>query len=159
MNVKLSKIVSDFAQSKNQFCWFHLIPWDFQTFNEWSRNPRKIVESLSESVFLQDQNAPLRNVGGGSIMIFWNDPKSCTPTIPVKNRVNLFLRWSTLDTRNLNLTLLIGRVQCACTFFKRQFLHEKKGLEVQNFLTFPDSLLTFRKSNKEFWFFSLFWVI
>ena len=126
MNVKLSKIVSDFAQSKNQFCWFHLIPWDFQTFNEWSRNPRKIVESLSESVFLQDQNAPLRNVGGGSIMIFWNDPKICTPTIPVKNRVNLFLRWSTLDTRNLNLTLLIGGFNVPALFSEGNFCMKKR---------------------------------
>ena len=37
---------------------------------------------------------------------------------------------------------------CARTFFRRLFHHEKRGLEVRNFLTFPNSLETFRKSNK-----------
>ena len=47
--------------------------------------------------------------------------------------------------------------QCAHTFFRRLFLHEKRGLEVQNSLTFFNSLLTSRKSKLFFWFFSVFW--
>ena len=41
-------------------------------------------------------------------------------------------------------------------FFKWIFLHEKRGLEVRNFLTFPNSLETFRKSKKNC-FFTVFW--
>ena len=33
-----------------------------------------------------------------------------------------------------------GGAESACTIFKRPFLHEKRGLEVQNFVTFPNSL-------------------
>ena len=40
--------------------------------------------------------------------------------------------------------------ESACTFFRWLFLHEKRGLEVQNFVTFPNSLWTFRKSKKIF---------
>jgi len=36
-------------------------------------------------------------------------------------------------------------------FLQMAILHEKRGLEVQNFVTFPDSLWTFRKSKKN-WF-------
>ena len=43
------------------------------------------------------------------------------------------------------------------TFFKRLFLHEKRVLDVPNFLTFPNSLWTFRKSKKIIWFFTMFW--
>ena len=32
-----------------------------------------------------------------------------------------------------------GGVDCAHNFFRRLFLHEKRGLEVPNFLTFPNS--------------------
>ena len=43
--------------------------------------------------------------------------------------------------QSLNLTLLgRGGAESARTFFKRPFLHEKRGLEVQNFVTFPNSL-------------------
>ena len=39
------------------------------------------------------------------------------------------------------LTLLgRGGAESARTFFKRPFLHEKRGLEVPNFVTFPNSL-------------------
>ena len=54
------------------------------------------------------------------------------------------------------LTLLgRGRAESAHTLFRWLFLHEKRGLEVQNFVTFPYSLWTFRKSN----FFLFFTVI
>ena len=33
-----------------------------------------------------------------------------------------------------------GGAESARTFFRWQFLHEKRGLEVQNFVTFPNSL-------------------
>ena len=36
-------------------------------------------------------------------------------------------------------------------------LHENGVLEVSNFVTFPNSLWTFRKSKKNFWFFTVFW--
>ena len=45
---------------------------------------------------------------------------------------------------------MVQGAQCACTFFRWLFLHEKRGLEVQNFVTFPNSLWTFRKSKKNF---------
>ena len=40
------------------------------------------------------------------------------------------------------LLTLLGRggTESARTFFKRPFLHEKRGLEVPNFVTFPNSL-------------------
>ena len=44
----------------------------------------------------------------------------------------------------------MGGAESARTFFKHPFLHEKRGLEVQNFVTFPNSLWTFRKSKKIF---------
>ena len=34
---------------------------------------------------------------------------------------------------------MVWGAQCACTFFRRPFLQEKRGLEFRNFLTFPDS--------------------
>ena len=37
-----------------------------------------------------------------------------------------------------------GGADSARPFFKRPFLHEKMVLEVSDFLTFPNSLLTFR---------------
>ena len=43
------------------------------------------------------------------------------------------------------------------TFFRWQFLHEKRGLEVPDFVTFPNSLWTFRKAKKKFGFFTVFW--
>ena len=43
-----------------------------------------------------------------------------------------------------------GGAESARTFFRWLFLHEKRGSEVQNFVTFPNSLLTFRKSKKKF---------
>ena len=33
-----------------------------------------------------------------------------------------------------------GGAESARTFFRWLFLHEKRGLEVQNFVTFPNSL-------------------
>ena len=39
------------------------------------------------------------------------------------------------------LTLLgRGGAETARTFFRWLFLHEKRGMEVQNFVTFPNSL-------------------
>ena len=52
------------------------------------------------------------------------------------------------------LTLLGGGAESARPFFRWLFLHEKGGLEVQNFVTFPNSLWTFRKSKKIFFGFS-----
>ena len=48
------------------------------------------------------------------------------------------------------LTLLgRGGAESARTFFNRPFLQEKRGLEVPNFVTFPNSLGTFRKAQKQ----------
>ena len=46
----------------------------------------------------------------------------------------------------------VGVAESARPFFKRPFLHEKRGLEVPNFVTFPNSLLNFRKSKTKFGF-------
>ena len=35
---------------------------------------------------------------------------------------------------------MAGEADSALTFFKKPFLHEKRGLEVPNFMTFPNSL-------------------
>ena len=48
-----------------------------------------------------------------------------------------------------------------CTFFNRPFLYEKRGLEGPNFVTFPNSLSTFRiseisENQNFFWFFTMF---
>ena len=43
------------------------------------------------------------------------------------------------------------------TFFRWLFLLEKRDLEVQNFVTFPNSFWTFRKSKIFFRFFTVFW--
>ena len=51
----------------------------------------------------------------------------------------------------------MGVAESARPFFRWLFLHEKRGLEVQNFLTFPNSLWTFRKSKIFFWFITVFW--
>ena len=49
------------------------------------------------------------------------------------------------------LTLLgRGGNESARPFFRWLFLHEKRGLEVQNFVTFSNPLWTFRKSKKNF---------
>ena len=58
---------------------------------------------------------------------------------------------------SLCLTLLGRGAESARTFFRWLFLHEKGGLEVPNFVTFPNSLWTFRKAKKNFWFFTVFW--
>ena len=57
------------------------------------------------------------------------------------------------------LTLLgRGGAESARTFFRWQFLHEKRGLEVPNFLLF---LIHYELSVSEkrnfFWFFTVFW--
>ena len=61
-----------------------------------------------------------------------------------------------MNLLNLFLTLMMqgggGTAQSARTFFRWLFLHEIRGLEVRNFLTFPDSLKTFWKL-----FFTVFW--
>ena len=42
---------------------------------------------------------------------------------------------------NLHLNpIRAGGAESARTFFKHPFLHEKRGLEVPNFVTFPNSL-------------------
>ena len=52
---------------------------------------------------------------------------------------------------NVLLTLLgRGGAESARTLFNRPFLHEKRGLEVPNFVTFPNSLWTLRKAKKIF---------
>ena len=46
-----------------------------------------------------------------------------------------------------NLTLMGRGAESAHTFFKCPFLHEIMVLKVSDFMTFPNSLKTFRKSN------------
>ena len=53
------------------------------------------------------------------------------------NFLSTFLDHLTLLSKRL--TLMVRGAQCACTFFRKLFLHEKRGLEVRNFLTFPYS--------------------
>ena len=48
-----------------------------------------------------------------------------------------------------------GGAESAHTIFKRLFLHEKGVLEFPNFVTFPNSVITFRKY-KKIWFFTVF---
>ena len=44
------------------------------------------------------------------------------------------------STRGVNPIGAGGGAESAHTFFKHPFLHEKRGLEVPNFVTFPNSL-------------------
>ena len=80
-----------------------------------------------------------------------------------KNKINAFQHFPKLQQQwgvlfgPTFLTLMVRGAHCALTFFRPLFLHEKRGLEVQNFLTFPNSLWTFRKSKIFFWFFTVFW--
>ena len=61
-----------------------------------------------------------------------------------------------VDTSDIYIWVVIltllgrGGAESARTFLRWLFLHEKRGLEVQNFVTFPNSLWTFRKSKKIF---------
>ena len=57
------------------------------------------------------------------------------------------------------LTLMVGRADCFHTFSKQLFLHEKRGLEIPSFVTFPNSLWTFRKSKMFGGGFTVIWVV
>ena len=61
-----------------------------------------------------------------------------------------------MELINLKCLTLLGRGGGGISphFFRWLFLHEKRDLEVQNFVTFPNSLLTFGKSKKKIFGFS-----
>ena len=72
---------------------------------------------------------------------WWED----TATICVATNI-IQIVWQALWGQNLSLRLHPHGAgghqwaQCACTFFRRLFSMKKRGLEVQIFLTFPNSL-------------------
>ena len=57
----------------------------------------------------------------------------------------------------IHLTLLGRGAESASSFYRLLFLHEKRGLEVPNFVTFPIYYELLEKQKKIFGFFTVFW--
>ena len=74
-----------------------------------------------------------------------NHPKISTINLSHIYLINCFFG-------NLN-PIRAGGAESARTFFNHQFIHENRGMEVPNFVTFPNLLRTFRKAKKKFLFF------
>ena len=125
------------------------------------------------SIFLQETDKSLQCCSGYIPSVSQDDcsPPNCNPKPSSKNRIKqdwkssrsgvvlvpnaIYLSSLTKKHLDMHVWLLILLGQGGgCTFFKCPFFHEKRGLKVQNFVTFPNSLWTFRKSNKFFFGFS-----
>ena len=71
------------------------------------------------------------------------------PGIGLKQQIIIRQIWAQFTSSTLTL-LGWGGAESARTIFNRPFLHEKRCLEVPNFMTFPNSLRIFRKAKNNF---------